>query len=119
MAADPSAPISTARLQQLQDGISAGIQTILQAYDACTDPVESATLLGQSRQLAAQMADLETALFHQQTIAASATVAAAFTAADGFIAELNQAAQSLDRVSQIITASAKLIGVVTQILPYL
>jgi len=119
MAADPPTPLSTARLQQLQDGISASIKTILKAYDACSDPVESATLLGQSRQLSAQMADLETALFHQQTIAASATLAGAFTAADGFIAELNQDAQALDRVSQIITASAKLIGVVTQILPYL
>ena len=115
----PAPTISTSELQDLQDGISASIQTILKAYDACNDPVESATLLNQSHQLSAQMSQIETALFHQQAVNATATVSSAFTSAQGFIAELNGLTTQLEKVSAIITAAAKLVGVVAQILPYL
>jgi len=108
-----------ADLEELQDGISASIQTLLQAYGACADPVLSATILGQSQQLAAQMSQIETNLFHQQAIQAGATIDRAFASARGFTAELKDLARSLDRVSDIITAGAKLVGVVTQIISYL
>jgi hypothetical protein len=111
--------IPTSQLQDLQDGISASIQTILKAYDACNDPVESAALLNQSHQLAAQMSQIETALFHQQAINATATVSSAFTSAQGFIAELNGLTSQLEKVSAIIASAAKLVGVVAQILPCL
>jgi hypothetical protein len=117
--AGPTTPISTAQLQTLQDGISASVQILLKAYDQTADPVVSATLLGQQQQLAAQMGQIETAIFHQETVLATATMAAAFTAANGFTAELTGQAQSLDQVSKIITSAAKLIGVVAQIIPYL
>ena len=119
MADNISPPISTEELQQLQDGISASIQTVLKAYNACDDPVDCATLLNQSQQLAGQMSRIETALFHQQTIEASAAISGAFDSADGFIAELKQMTKSLDQASKIITAAAKLAGVVAQILAVL
>src|SRR5271166_3001373 len=113
------APISSQQLQDLQDGISASIQTILKAYGQCQDRVGSATLLQQSQQLAAQMSSIETALFHQQTVDATDAMASAFTAASGFTAQLKQLADGLDKVSDIINAAAKMIGVVAQIVPYL
>ena len=108
-----------ADLEALQDGISASIQTLLQAYDKCQDPVGSATILGQAQQLAAQMSQIETNLFHQQAIQAGATIDSAFAAARGFTDQLRSFAQTLDRISDIITAGAKLVGVVTQIISYL
>ena len=108
-----------ADLEDLQDGISASIQTLLQAYGQCRDPVESATILGQSQQLAAQMSQIETNLFHQQAIAAGATIDSAFASAKGFTQQLKDMAKTLDRVSDIITNGAKLVGVVTQIISYL
>jgi len=114
-----SATISTQQLRALQDGVSASLQTILKAYDRCEDPVGSATLLQQSQQLAAQMSAMETALFHQETVQATAAMADAFTCASGFTAQLKQMEATLDKVSDIINAAAKLIGVVAQIIPYL
>jgi hypothetical protein len=114
-----SAAIPPNQLRDLQDGISASIQTILKAYDQCEDPVGSATLLQQSQQLAAQMSAIETALFHQETVQATTAMADAFTSARGFTAQLKQTEAGLDKVSDIINAAAKLIGVVAQIVPYL
>jgi methyl-accepting chemotaxis protein len=108
-----------ADLEELQDGISASIQTLLQAYNQCADPVESATILSQSQQLAAQMSQIETNLFHQQAIQVGATVDNAFASARGFTSQLKDLAKSLDRVSDIITTGAKLVGVVTQIISVL
>ena len=108
-----------ADLEELQDGISASIQTLLQAYNQCTDPVESATILSQSQHLAAQMSQIETNLFHQQTIQAGATVDNAFASAKGFTGQLKDLVKSLDRASDIITTGAKLVGVVAQIISVL
>jgi len=108
-----------ADLEDLQDGISASIQTLLQAYGQCADRVESATILGQSQQLAAQMSQIETNLFHQQAIAAGATIDDAFASAKGFTQQLQDMSRSLDRVTDIITTGAKLVGVVAQIIRYL
>jgi|SRR5208283_716004 len=108
-----------ADLEALQDGLSASIQTLLQAYGQCADPVQSATILGQSQQLAAQMSQIETNRFHQQTIQAGATVDRAFASVLGFTSQLEDLAKSLDRVSDIITAGAQLVGVVTQIISVL
>ena len=108
-----------ADLEELQDGISASIQTLLQAYGQCADRVESATILGQSQQLAAQMSQIETNLFHQQTVAAGATIDAAFASARGLTQQLQEVSKSLDRVSEIIATGAKLVGVVAQIISYL
>ena len=113
------ATIPAKQLQDLQDGLSASIQTILKAYDQCEDPGASATLLQQSHQLAAQMSAIETALFHQQTLQATAVVTGAFSAAAGFTAQLKGLEAGLEKVSDIIGAAAKLIGAVAQILPYL
>jgi hypothetical protein len=104
-----------ADLETLQDGISASIQTLLKAYDQCTDPVESAAILSQSRQLAAQMAQLETSLFGQETIQAGSEIDRAFGSARGFTEQLKVLAGSLDRVSEIISTGARLAGVVAQI----
>ena len=108
-----------ADLEELQDGISASIQTLLQTYGLCADPVESATILSQSQQLAAQMSQIETNLFHEQTIQQGATIDEAFTAARGFTDQLKAMSQELDRVSDIISTGAKLVAVVTQIVKYL
>jgi hypothetical protein len=111
--------MSVEALQALQDGISASIKTILATYDACTDPTESATLLAQSQQLSAQMSQIETILFHKQATEATDTIKAGFAAANGYIAELKDMAGDLEKVSDIISSSAKLISVLTQIIPYL
>ncbi|HZL46227.1 MAG TPA: hypothetical protein VFC28_08370 [Opitutaceae bacterium] len=108
-----------ADLEELQDGISASIQTLLQAYGQCADGVASATILGQSQQLAAQMSQIETNLFHQQAIQAGAAIDGAFASAKGFTEQLKAMAKTLDRISDIIATGAKLVGVVTQIVSYL
>jgi hypothetical protein len=123
MANDPSpgaAPsIPPSDLQALQDGISANIQTILKAYDACNDPVQSATLIVQSQELAAQMSKIETALFHQETLEATATMSSAFDSANGFTAQLNGMAASLEKAADIIAVAAKVIGAVAEIVSHL
>ena len=106
-------------LEDLQDGISASIQTLLRAYDQCADPVESAAILIQSKQLAAQMAQIETNMFHQQSIRAGPTVDRAFASAKGYTSQLKDMGGHLDRVSDIIATGAKLVGVVTQIVSWL
>ncbi len=106
-------------LQNLQDGLSASIKSILSSYDATQDPAESATLLNQSHQLAAQMTQIETNLFHQQTIQAGATIDQAFALATGFTAQLTAAAGQLQKISDTIATAAKLIGVVSKIIGYL
>jgi hypothetical protein len=116
---EPTTPLTPAQLQGLQDGINTNIQIVLKAYDQCSDPAASASLISQSKQLSEQMDQIETALFHQQTGQASVAVAAAFTSAMGFTAELTAQAQSLGQVTQIIATAAKVIGAVAQIIPYL
>jgi hypothetical protein len=106
-------------LQALQDGLNASIQTILKSYDQCTDPVQSAALLTQSQQLAAQMSQIETKLFHQEVVQATATITAAFTAANGFTDQLKAMAASLEKASDIVSIAAKLVSVVAQIIPYI
>ena len=106
-------------LEDLQDGISASIQTLLRAYDQCADPVESAAILIQAKQLAAQMAQIETNMFHQQSIRAGPTVDRAFASAKGCTSQLKDMGGHLDRVSDIIATGAKLVGVVTQIVSWL
>jgi len=106
-------------LETLQDGISASIQTLLRAYDQCADPVESAAILIQSKQLAAQMAQIETNMFHQQAIHAGPAVDCAFVSAKGYTSQLKDMGGRLDRVSDIIATGAKLVDVVTQIVRWL
>jgi len=108
-----------ADLEDLHDGLSASIQALLQAYGQCADPVESATILGQSQQLAAQMSQIETNLFHQRAIAAGASIDSAFASAGGFTQQLKDMAGKLERVSDIILTAAKLVSVVTQIIGFL
>jgi hypothetical protein len=119
MANASSSPTSVPDLQALQDGLNASIQTILKSYDQCTDPVQSAALLSQSQQLAAQMSQIETKLFHQEVVQATATMTAAFTAANGFTAQLKAMDATLEKASDIVSVAAKLVSVVTQILPYI
>jgi len=102
-------------LEGLQEGISASIQTLLQAYDQCADPVESATIMVQTRQLAAQMSQIETSLFHKQTLRAGPVIDQAFASAKGFIAQLKNLAGRFDRMEGIIATGAKLVGAVTPI----
>jgi hypothetical protein len=104
-----------ADLETLQDGISASIQTLLKAYDRCGDPVESATILSQSKQLAAQMSQIETNLFHQQAIQAGEEIDRAFESAMGFTAQLRDLGGNLDRLTEIISTGARLVGAVSQI----
>lgn len=111
--------LSVQDLQDLQDGISASIKAILATYDDCTDSAESATLLAQSQQLSALMSQIETILFHKQETEATDTIKAGFTAANGYIAQLKDMAGKLEKVSDIISAAAKLVSTVTQIIPYL
>jgi hypothetical protein len=106
-------------LEDLQDGISTSIQTLLRAYDQCADPVESAALLLQTKQLAAQMSQIETSLFHQQAVQASPMVDRAFASAEGYTSQLKDMAGNLDRVSDIIATGAKLVDGVTQIVGWL
>ena len=106
-------------LEDIQDGISASIQTLLRAYDQCADPVESAAILVRSKQLAAQMSQIETGLFHQQSVQASPEVDRAFASARGYTAQLKAMAGDLDRVSEIIATGAKLVDAVTQIIGWL
>ena len=110
--------VTTDQLQALQDDISAGVQVILQAYDQCKDAQQSLDLMNQAQQLSAQMAEIEQALFHQQTLEA-AEAATALTAANGFTSQLTAMAKSLEQVSNIVAAGAKLIGAVTQVVAYL
>jgi hypothetical protein len=111
--------LSVQQLQDLQDGINASIQTVLAAYDQCTDPTQSLALINQSQQLSAQMSQIEKTLFNQQTVQANATLSGAFTSASGFTEQLKTMAASLEKVSDIIGMAAKLVGAVAQILPYL
>lgn len=99
-------------LEALQDGISASIQTLLQAYDQCTDPVESATIIVQTKQLAAQMSQIETRLFHQQAIQAGPAVDSAFGSAQGFTMQLRAMSGKFERMSEIIGTGAKLVDAV-------
>ena len=117
--ANASSSQSVPDLQALQDGINTSIQTILKSYDQCTDPVMSAALLSQSQQLAAQMSQIETSLFHKEAVQATATVTAAFTAANGYTDQLKAMATTLEKASDIVSVAAKLVSVVTQILPYI
>jgi hypothetical protein len=117
--ANASSATSAPDLQALQDGLNASIQTILKSYDQCTDPVLSAALLTHSQQLAAQMSQIETSLFHQEAVQATATMTAAFTAANGFTAQLKAMAATLEKASDIVSVAAKLVSVVAQILPYI
>jgi hypothetical protein len=119
MANAPTSATSVPDLQALQDGLNASIQTILKSYDQCTDPVQSAALLTQSQQLAAQMSQIETKLFHQEVVQATAAMTAAFTAATGYTAQLKDMATKLEKASDIVSVAAKLVSVVTQILPYI
>jgi len=115
----PPDTLSVQDLQDLQDGISASIKAILATYDGCSDQAESATLLAQSQQLSAQMSQIETILFHKQETEATDTIKAGFAAANGYIAQLKDMAGNLEKVSDIISAAAKLVSTVTQIIPYL
>ncbi len=116
MANASSSATSAPDLQALQDGLNASIQTILKSYDQCTDPVQSASLLSQSQQLAAQMSQIETKLFHQEVVQATATITAAFTAANGFTDQLKAMAASLEKASDIVSIAAKLVSAVAQII---
>jgi hypothetical protein len=102
-------------LENLQDGLSASLQILLKAYDECTDPAESAALLIQAKQLAAQMSQIETSLFHQQTVQAGAVVDPAFSSAESYTADLKNLAGKYDQISDIIAAGAKLVEAVTVI----
>jgi hypothetical protein len=102
-------------LEELQDGISATIQTLLKAYDRCADPVESATILIQTKQLAAQMSQIETGLFHEQTTKAGPVIDQAFASAKGYTARLNEMAGNLERISDMIATASKLVAAVTLI----
>ncbi len=106
-------------LQKLQDGLSVSIKSLLKAYDQSKDPVESATLLDQSQQLSAQMTQIETNIFHQQTVQAGATIDDAFTAAGGLVDQLTAATAKLQKISDAISIAAKLISVVAKIASYL
>jgi flagellar hook-associated protein FlgK len=106
-------------LQTLQDGINASIQTLLQAYDNCQDPVASQQLIDQANQLTAQMKQIEATLFHQQTVEAGAVLAGAFTSAKGFTDQLNALSKSLDQVSDIISVAGKLVDAVAKVIAVL
>lgn len=103
-------------LQTLQDGLNSSIQTLLKAYDQCTDPEASAQLIGQVDQLTSQMKQIETNLFHQQTVAATDVLNSAFTAAQGYTAKLIELGGRLAQVATIISTAGKLISVVAQII---
>ncbi len=104
-----------ADLETLQDGISASIQTLLKAYDQCDDPVVSVTILSQSKELAAQMSQIETSLFHQQAIQSGAEIDRAFASAIGFTGQLKDLGRDLERLTEIISTAARLVGAVNQI----
>jgi len=106
-------------LEELQDGISASVQTLFRAYDQCTDPVESAAILIQAKQLAAQMAQIETNMFHQQSIQTGPTVDRAFASAKDYTSQLKTLSANLDRVSDIVATGTKLVDVVAQIVSWL
>jgi flagellar hook-associated protein FlgK len=105
----------TDELKTLQDGLAASIRTILQAYDQCTAPDMRAQLIDQAQMLSSQMSQIETTLFHQQTLEASATLAAAFASAKGFTDQIDKLNNNLEKVSDIISLAGKVINTVTQI----
>jgi hypothetical protein len=106
-------------LKSLQDGLSASIQTILQAYDQCTSPEVRPQLLDQAQMLSSQMSRIETMLFHQQTLEASDVLTAAFASAKGFTDQIGGLNNQLERVSEIISLAGKVINAVTQIVNFL
>jgi len=107
--------ITTSQLQDLQDGISASLQTLQKAYALTSDPTESQTLANQTQDLAGQMAQMEKTLFAQQTLDAETTVQAAFTSAQGLTAQLKAMAGNLEKVSEVISIAAKLVAAVAQV----
>lgn len=102
-------------LKTLQDSLAASIRTILQAYDQCTVPEMRAQLINQAQMLSSQMSQIETLLFHQQTLEASAVLTAAFASAKGYTDQLNGLNQQLEHVSDIISIAGKVVNAVTQI----
>jgi hypothetical protein len=112
----PTTAISPAQLKELQRGVSTSLQALQATYVQCQDPTECLTLIGQSQQLAAQMTQLEQALFHQQTLDAEASLQDAFSAAQGLTAQLTALSAKLDKISDAIGAAAKLISLVAQII---
>ena len=102
-------------LQTLQDGLNASIQTLLNAYDQCADSEASAQLIDQVNQLTSQMKQVETNLFHQQTVEATDVLNSAFASAQGYTAKLNDLGKKLGQVAAIVSTAGKLISVVAQI----
>jgi CHASE3 domain sensor protein len=107
--------ITTSQLQDLQDGISASLQTLQKAYALTNDPGQSQNLINQSQDLATQMAQFEKTLFAQQTLDAEAAVQAAFSSAQGLTDQLKAMAGNLEKVSDVISIAAKLIAALAQI----
>ena len=109
----------TDELKTLQDGLAASIRTILQAYDQCTAPEMRAQLIDQAQTLSSQMSQIETTLFHQQTLEDSAVLAAAFASAKGYTDQIDELNGKLEKVSDIIAIASKVINAVTQIVSVL
>jgi hypothetical protein len=109
-------PITPDQIKELQRGVSKSLQALQASYVACQDPTECLTLINQSQQLAAQMTQLEQALFHQQTVEAETTLQDAFAAAHGLTAEVTALSGRLDKISDAISSAAKLTSLLAGII---
>jgi hypothetical protein len=109
----------TDELKTLQDDLAVSIQTILTAYDQCTAPEMRSQLLDQAQMLSSQMSQIETRVFHQQTLEASAVLTAAFASAKGYTDQIDGLNNKLEQVSEIISLAGKVINVVAQIITVL